>query len=117
MLINLSNHPVSEWNEIQLSEAVNLYGEVQDMPFPNINPQWNLVDIETLAQQYFESIKKLNPQAVHIMGEMTFCYNLIQKLQEEGIKCIASTTERNVTTKSTGEKLVSFKFIRFRNYF
>lgn len=117
MLINLSNHPVAEWDKKQLKEAVRLYGEVQDMAFPNINPEWDFSHIETVAQQYFEKIQKQQPTAVHIMGEMTFCYKLIHTLQKEGIICIASTTERNVTILPTGEKVITFQFVQFRNYF
>ena len=53
---------------------------------------------------------------VHIMGEFTFCFALIQKLQKQNIKCVASTTERNVRFLSTGERVVDFNFIQFRAY-
>ena len=52
---------------------------------------------------------------VHIMGELTFSYCLVNKLLAEGIKCIASTTERNTETTAEG-KFTKFNFVKFREY-
>ena len=37
MFINYTNHPSVSWGEKQTSEAKK-YGEIVDMPFPNISP-------------------------------------------------------------------------------
>lgn len=119
MLINLSNHPLDEWDEKQKKEAASLYGEVIDIPFPAVPPQADPLEIDKMTDEYLQKIQTVaqnNEVVVHIMGEMTFCYALIQKLQKHNIKCVASTTERNVHYLPTGERVVDFNFIQFRAY-
>ena len=61
-----------------------------------------------MADEYLGKIKaitKNNDAVVHIMGN-DFCYALIQKLQKENIKCVASTTKRKVRVLPTGEELL-----------
>lgn len=119
MLINLSNHPFKEWDAFQKNTAISLYGEVIDIPFPDVPPEASSSEVEKMADEYLDKIKtitKNNDTVVHIMGEMTFCYALIQKLQKQNIKCVASTTERNVRFLPTGERAVDFNFIQFRAY-
>jgi hypothetical protein len=119
MLINLSNHPSNNWTTRQI-EAAKEYGEVKDLPFPAIDPFASTEDISELADQYcVEIVNILNKHsansAVHLMGELTFCFVLVYKLQHKGIKCLASTTERLVTENGNA-KTVEFNFCRFREY-
>ncbi|MFA7203068.1 MAG: CRISPR-associated protein [Dysgonamonadaceae bacterium] len=119
MLINLSNHPLDEWGEKQKNEAASLYGEVVDFSFPIVPPEASSCEVEKMADEYLGKIKaitKNNDAVVHIMGEMTFCYALIQKLQKENIKCVASTTKRKVRVLPTGERAIDFDFVQFREY-
>jgi hypothetical protein len=57
----------------------------------------------------------MKPDAVHIMGEMTFTFALVNLLKEVGIKCIASTTKRNVE-EIDGKHVSTFQFVQFREY-
>lgn len=122
MLINLSNHPVNSWQENQLKIAKSIYTKVVDLPFPLIPPEEGLDYVKSLANQYLQEIQnildkeKYDNNAVHIMGELTFVYVLVNLLKEKGIKAIASTTKRNVIETEEG-KLSKFEFIRFREYF
>jgi len=122
MLINLSNHPLNTWQENQISAAKTKYGEIVDIAFPLIPPEEGLEFIHNIANEYLEKIeekiKKTSDyeNAVHIMGELTFTYVLVNKLREKGIKAIASTTRRDVVETAEG-KLSRFSFIRFREYF
>ena len=50
------------------------------------------------------------------MGEMTFTYNLVQKLNSYGHYCVASTTERVAVENPDGSKTVQFEFVQFREY-
>ena len=52
---------------------------------------------------------------VHLMGEMNFTFALITKLKARGIKCVASTTQRE-TVEEGGVKVSKFNFVRFREY-
>lgn len=115
MLLNLSNHPSADWSEAQCQAATAQYGSVLDLPFPNIPPDATADEVRLLAAQYEVKIRQLNPAAVHLMGEMTFTYALVQRLQAIGIPCIASTTER-IAEEREGQKIVRFQFVQFRPY-
>jgi len=118
MLINLSNHPHTLWNKKQLRAAA-VYGKIVELPFPDIHPLWNEEYIEQLSDEYAERIIAMGiPEVltVHLMGEMTFCYSLLRKLQKKGIRCIASCAQRNVENTAEGVKQVIFDFEQFREY-
>jgi hypothetical protein len=118
MLLNLSNHPSFTWPADQISVAQAAYGEVLDLAFPAIDPLWTSEEVQKLATQYAQEILALEPrpQAVHLMGEMTFSFCLLGILQAQGLFCIASTTQRKVIEKAPGHKEVQFEFVQFRNY-
>jgi len=119
MLINLSNHPSEKWSKKQLNATLE-YGQILDMAFPAIDPAASTEEIEALANAYYAEIVNIFKDrddncAVHLMGELTFTFALVQKLQKKGIKCIASTTQRLVTDNGPS-KTVEFNFCRFREY-
>ena len=116
MLLNLSNHPSSNWPENQVQAAQQAYGRVEDMPFPQISPEANTPEIEQLADEYFQQIISKNPAAVHLMGELTFCYRLANKLKQANIPVVASTTNRQVSYDAQGNKVSNFEFVQFRAY-
>lgn len=119
MLINLSNHPSSQWNEKQLV-AAKAYGDLVDIQFPVVDESGDEEYIVLLANQYIEKIMSmgtLDDLTVHLMGEMTFTFALLKKLQEYGIRCVASTSKRIVKEEVSGRKEeVIFEFERFREY-
>jgi CRISPR-associated Csx2 family protein len=118
LLINLSNHPSRLWKEEQL-EAASSYGEVVDIPFPDVDPEGDEVYIQTLCHEYTEKILHLSQDknvTVHVMGEMTLTHCLVNALVSKRIPCIASTTQRIVTDKADGTKEVQFVFTQFREY-
>lgn len=116
VLINLSNHPSSSWPENQLDLAKTQYGPVQDMSFPKIDPEADELAIGELAEEYLSKILEIQPKAVHLMGELTLTFALIQVLQSHGITCIASTTHRTTEDLPDGTKVSKFEFVRFRHY-
>lgn len=116
MLLNLSNHPSSAWPEKQILEAEKLYGPVQDMPFPQIDPQAGEEEVQILAAEYRDQILRLQPRAVHLMGELTFAFALVRMLQSHGITVVASTTHRTSQVLPDGSKVSRFEFVRFRQY-
>jgi len=122
MLINLTNHPSSNWSEAQRA-AAQVYGEIEDWQFPLIPPEWDESQVASLAKTYAERlIQRLKeagqgPHAVHVMGEMTFTYTLVHLLQQAGVTCVASTTNRIVEEDPvSGKKVAQFRFERFRSY-
>ena len=118
LFVNFSNHPSKYWDNKQRDASQN-YGELFDMPFPQIDPNASDEDLQMLAQNCVNKIASLGDSksiTVHIMGEMTFAYMVVTRLKEMGIKCIASTTERKTTYNDDGTKLSEFSFVRFREY-
>ena len=120
MLINLSNHPSPNWSPQQLA-AAQAYGNVIDLPFPEVDPSGDEEYIQSLVCEYMDIINKyqlstLNSQfSVHIMGEMTFTFAMVNALQKRNITCVASTTER-VSSEENGVKTSEFRFVQFRKY-
>ena len=113
MLLNLSNHPSALWTAEQLAAAGS---KVTDLPFPQVDPDGDEAYIDRLTDEYLHKILAMNNiDAVHIMGEMNFMFTLICKLKAHGIKCVASTTQRE-TEEENGVKISKFKFVRFREY-
>lgn len=121
MLINLSNHPSADWPEAQL-KAAQFYGPVTDLSFPVINPSAETFNIELLAETYEIQVRQLLTKestgynAVHLMGELTFCFALAVRLQKVGIPCLVSTTNRQAIDAPDGSKISRFEFVRFREY-
>lgn len=119
MLINLSNHPLETWSEYQMYTAIRQYDKVVDMPFPAVDPKADEAEIVTLADKFTAQCLHLLPKtgthAVHVMGEMTLAFSIVCKLSNAGIRCIASTTERNVSV-AENKKITEFSFVRFREY-
>lgn len=119
VFVNLSNHPSVNWSEKQKRAAENGYGEIVDMPFPSIDPQADPESVAELVDKCLNSITELSGDAdvsVHIMGEMTFTFAMVERLKSMGIICVASTTERLAVENPDGSKTVSFDFVRFRQY-
>ena len=116
MLLNLTNHPSTQWGAKQLAAATEQYSSVEDMAFPSIAPMSSSDEVEALARTYAEQIAARKPQAVHLMGEMTFTCYLVALLQRAGIACIASTSERVVLEEANGKKTIVFDFQQFRAY-
>jgi hypothetical protein len=122
MLLNLSNHSSTKWGDKQRQTATKNYGNLQDMPFPNVPPAATSDDIKTLANGYVKQIRQLakaeknQPFAVHIMGEMTLIFRIITLLKRSKIVCVASTSERNTAEHEDGTKTILFEFIQFRTY-
>ena len=118
MLINLSNHPSHNWSKDQLW-AAQQYGEIIDLPFPNIPPEADIEQLEPLLNEYYNKILSLGDASrvvVHLMGEMTFTFMLLSRLLNVGYRCVSSTTNRIVEEIASGEKRVLFQFCQFRDY-
>lgn len=116
--INCSNHPSSKWSEAQLS-AAKAYGEIVDIPFPNVAPEATTAEVHDLAFRLFCTISgqgKVGCLVVHIMGEMTVVHYVVSQLQLAGVPCVASTTRRIVKELPDGSKVSQFEFVQFREY-
>ena len=120
VFINYSNHPMELWDERQLLKAQEMGDTLRDIPFPQVSPIWNHEEIlmfaESEVKRIMDATENFDNAVVHIMGEHTLVYNVIRLLKLEGVKCVASTTERVTEILSSGEKVSKFNFISFREY-
>lgn len=123
MLLNLSNHPYSQWSEKQKERGHTLYGDVIDLPFPFVGPELSTDEVKNLVSDYYAQVLSFmekhktadKPNAVHIQGEFIFVFHLVTLLKKEGITCVASTSKRDVRQEG-GKKIINFQFIQFRHY-
>lgn len=118
LFINLSNHPSSTWQPAQL-EAAKQYGEIIDINFPAVDALCMPERVDQLANQYaLDIINKGAPTCLtaHVMGEMTLTFRIVELLKAQGIRCVASTTERIVTDLPDNRKETQFTFVQFREY-
>lgn len=119
MLINLSNHPSNKWSEEQKSTALKQFGNIVDLPFPAVDADANESYIAALAAECVQKVFEIgdkNTFTVHVMGEMTLTFAIVKRLQNNNVKCVASTTQRDVVEDADGTKLTLFRFIKFREY-
>ncbi len=92
-----------------------------DLPFPEIEPDASEDTVIEMADLFLGKILDLlkdsheSLNAVHLMGEMTFCFALGTLLLGKGIPCVASTTRREVVQDGLSKTSI-FNFCRFRRY-
>lgn len=118
LFINLSNHPSGTWTAEQLA-AAEPFGELVDMPFPQVAPDATVADIKALADEQVAAIMQravTHTVTVHVMGEMSLVYRIVSLLSERGIRCVCSTSYRVVKDEGDGRRLVEFHFNTFRDY-
>lgn len=118
LFINLSNHPSSTWQPAQL-KAARQYGEIIDIDFPTVDALCKPERVDHLANQYAQDIiNRGAPTCItaHVMGEMTLTFRIVELLKAQGIRCVASTTERIVTDLTDNRKETQFSFVQFREY-
>lgn len=118
IFVNHTNHPSERWDAAQRAEALK-YGEIIDLPFPNIPPAWESTEVAQLARKTAEQIAALKPAAVLCQGEFTYAFRLIELLKAQGIKTLAATSERVVSEQLEAgvlKRTYVFSFCRFREY-
>ena len=109
MLINCSNHPSRLWSSSQKA-AASAYGEIVDIPFPQVDPQLDENGIRQLVKEYAALIEAKGADAVL----------LVDKLLRDGenVICACSKRETQEVLRPDGssEKKAVFVFERFRKY-
>lgn len=119
MFLNFTNHPIAQWSEEQLS-AARQYGEIREMLFPIVPPEWDINRVCSLADELFESVYALQPDAVLCQGEMTLTYQLVKRMCAAGIPvlcaCNLRDTKEELLSDGSTQKLSRFVFCGFRYY-
>ena len=130
MLINFTNHPSQNWGDAQKNAAVEMYGEILDLPFPDVDPCYGTPELLELGKEYENKMLRMIREAgqgqasgkkcaVLCQGEFTLSFVVIRLLQKEGIEVITATSQRQVVeTVEDGitKKTAIFSFVRFRSY-
>jgi hypothetical protein len=118
MFINLSNHPSSKWDKKQI-EAASAFGDIYDLPFPNVDPSGDENYILSIAKNCIADIKAVaskSDSAVLVAGEQSLAFCLVQQLQAKGWICLCATSQRIITQKADNTKEIKFVFERFRRF-
>lgn len=119
MFVNVSNHPVEEWEPEQLEAAQVLGAPVLDYPFPQVDPKASSQQVLQLAADIAAELAALKPDAVLCQGEFTLCFALVNRLKELGIPVFAACSQRRAKVKrgkSGVVKTAVFQFVQFRPY-
>lgn len=119
IFINHTNHPSARWSAAQRAAAEG-YGEIVDLPFPDIAPDWDEAAVARLADRQAAAILGQAPAAVLCQGEFTYSYALIRRLAAAGIPVLAACSRREAqeSIDASGHTLRTsvFAFLRFRRY-
>lgn len=119
MFLNFSNHPSDRWNKAQ-RQAAEGYGEIRDVPFPDVPSLAKTEEITILANQYSERIIRQHPDCVMCQGEFTLTMAVVRRLQKAGILCVCACSERRAVEEhmsdGTTKKTAIFEFVQFRPY-
>lgn len=82
---------------------------------------WKEEQVLEVAMEYVTKCIDLLPpdktqSAVLVTGESTFTVAFVSRMHQEGIPCIAATTEPYVEKLRGGGEKVHHRFVRFRRY-
>ena len=101
LFINLSNHPSGQWDDPQRNAAMR-YGQIVDLPFPEVPPEMGEDDVKTVAMNFYGKIRRLahkycngdsSQVTVMLQGEFTLVYILTKMLREDGIRVVSGSAE------------------------
>ena len=83
MFVNFTNHPSGSWGAAQ-RRAAQVYGEILDLPFPDVPPALSAAAVAALADEWAARILALRPACVLCQGEMTLTARVVRLLQSRG---------------------------------
>lgn len=118
MFLNFTNHPSNTWNVLQQSKAKE-FGEIIDIPFPNISYDLSEEELNKMADAYVEKITSIQPNAVLCQGEMVFTHLMVNKLKAQGLNVLAAMSDRVTKEIKLGDRTLKtseFTFLGFRKY-
>lgn len=116
MLINLTNHPSSQWTKEQ-RDACSDFDGIVDLDFPLVDPAWDETKIARVADDICSHIANIKGvEAIHVAGEHTLTFAIVARLLQAGYRCLTSTTERRSIDLPDGRIIKAFRFVRLRDY-
>lgn len=119
MFINHTNHASAKWPTAQ-KEAAHVWGEIEDLPFPDIGADWDEERVARLAEENAAKILTKKPRAVLCQGEFTYVHHLVNLLCAAGVTALAAASRREAVEEQAEDgsvrKISRFIFTRFREY-
>lgn len=119
IFVNHTNHPSANWSADQ-TLAAQAYGEIVDVPFPNVEADATADDVRELVQVRLEKILALKPSVVLCQGEFTYTFAIVERLKSAGVKVVAATSERvaneEILPDGSTRQVSTFNFVQFREY-
>ena len=119
MFINHTNHASVKWSAAQ-KEAAQAWGEIVDLPFPDIGADWDEERVAKLAEESVARLIEKKPRAVLCQGEFTYVYHLVNLLRAAGVTVLAAASRREAVEEQAEDgsvrKISRFVFTRFREY-
>lgn len=119
IFVNHTNHPSSGWTDAQ-RQAASAWGEIMDLPFPNVPAEAKEEEICRLACEQAGYIASLHPAAVLCQGESCYTYAMVDSLLHQGIRVLAACSQRQVREYRTADGQLrrdsAFEFVQFREY-
>ena len=83
MFINFSNHPSARWSAEQTAAAIE-FGDIVDLPFPDVPAGADTAAVSGLADEYCARILSLGADVVLVQGEMSLSFAVAGRLQRNG---------------------------------
>ena len=99
MFVNFTNHPSGSWGAAQ-RRAAQVYGEILDLPFPEVPPALSAAEVAALADEWAARIVRL--------------------LQSRGVPVVAACSARCAASRTDADgcthRQTEFRFVQFREY-
>uniref|UniRef100_UPI004026F1FC hypothetical protein n=1 Tax=Gemmiger formicilis TaxID=745368 RepID=UPI004026F1FC len=119
MFVNFTNHPSGSWSAAQ-RRAAQVYGEILDLPFPDVPPALSAAAVAALADEWAARILVLRPACVLCQGEMTLTARVVRLLQSRGVPVVAACSARCAASRTDADgcthRQTEFRFVQFREY-
>lgn len=124
-MINLSNHPSTNWPQEQIDAARELDGrEVVDLPFPSVPTDavraWDIVSLARGLTLRLAGLRKEGHRAVMVAGEPAMSVALVAIVQGLGMQAFCAVTVRDAVEErlpdGSTRKVSVFRFQGFRAY-
>ena len=119
IFVNHTNHPSTRWSNEQ-TDAAKIFGEIVDVPFPNVEAEADTEEIRKLVRANAEKILELEPAAVLCQGEFNYTFAMVERLKNFGVTVVAATSERvahsEILPDGSTRQVSTFNFVQFREY-
>lgn len=119
IFLNHTNHPSDKWSSEQIA-AAEIFGEIIDLPFPAIPPEFDKEEVVEKVAENLKKILSLEPAAVLCQGEFSYTFAMVNELKKNKIPVFAATSERIVSSvvqeDGSSRSVSTFRFVKFRDY-